>query len=258
MSLAKSIFMHAFGRPKGVLGRLGGIIMARTNQKVVAWAIDLLDVQPDDSVLEVGFGPGVGIELLAKAVASGRVAGVDDSKEMVAQATARNAQAIGRRRVDLQRSSVERLPFEDNTFQKALAINSLQVWPDAIAGLREMRRVVKVGGTVALGFNRHSGQPKSGLVGVPIPPRPSVPEPRPPPTEKARKGAAPVAALSVGMSISGGSFDYTASGRALASGVHGHLNAGVVGSPSPSADGPALLVVKSDPDRASLVDNLNL
>jgi ubiquinone/menaquinone biosynthesis C-methylase UbiE len=106
----------------------------------------------------------VGIELLAQAVASGRVAGVDCSAEMLAQATARNSQAIARRRVDLRRGSVERLPFEDDTFQKARAINSLQVWPDAIAGLREVRRVLKGGGTLALGFTPHSGQPRSGLV----------------------------------------------------------------------------------------------
>jgi ubiquinone/menaquinone biosynthesis C-methylase UbiE len=161
MSLAKRVLMRAFGRPRSILGRLGGIGMARTNRKTATWAIDRLDVQPDDSVLEVGFGPGVGIHLLAQAVVTGRVVGVDCSDEMVAQATARNAQAIASRRVDLRRGSVERLPFHDNTFHKALA---LQVWPDATAGLREMRRVMKIGGTVALCFNRHSGQPKHGLV----------------------------------------------------------------------------------------------
>jgi len=164
MPFIKSILMRAFGCPKGLLGRLGGLIMARMNWQVAAWTIDLLEVQPNHSVLEVGFGPGVGIELLAKAVTSGRVVGVDYSEEMVAQARARNANAIEGGRVDLLRDSIERLPFEDDTFEKALAINSMQVWPDAIGGLREIRRVMKAGGTVALGFTRHSRQPKSGLV----------------------------------------------------------------------------------------------
>src|SRR5262245_23921565 len=164
MSLAKRILMRAFGRPQGIPGGVGGFIMARINRRTATWAIDRLDVQPDDSVLEVGFGPGVGVQLLAQTVVTGRIAGIDCSEEMVAQATVRNAQAIAARRVDLRRGSAERLPFDDNTFQKALAINSLQVWPDAMAGLREMRRVMKIGGTVALCFNRHSGQPKHGLV----------------------------------------------------------------------------------------------
>lgn len=163
MCVVKSILMRAFGRPQGMLGRLGGFIMARTNRNIAARAIALLDVQPHDSVLEIGFGPGVGIELVASMLSSGRVAGVDASAEMVEQARVRNAEALKTGRVELRRGSVETLPFEHETFDKALAINSMQVWPDAVAGLREIRRVMKPGGRMALGFTRHSGQSKEGL-----------------------------------------------------------------------------------------------
>jgi ubiquinone/menaquinone biosynthesis C-methylase UbiE len=163
MSVARSILMRAFGRPEGVLGRLGGIIMARTNEKCAAWVMDLLEIQRSDKVLEVGFGPGVGIRLLARLASAGYVAGVDASGEMVEQATARNADVIRSGRVDLRHRSVESLPFEDNTFDKALAINSMQIWPDAVGGLQEIRRVMRSGGRVALGFTPYSGQPNSGL-----------------------------------------------------------------------------------------------
>jgi ubiquinone/menaquinone biosynthesis C-methylase UbiE len=163
MRLVDSLLMRAFGRPKGILGRLGGLIMARTNQPCAAWVIGLLDIQPNDRVLEVGFGPGVGIQLLAKSASAGYVAGVDYSEAMVAQARARNVKALESGRVDLRHGSVESLPFEDQTFDKALAINSMQVWPDAVTGLREMRRVMKTGGRIALGFTPYSGQPNRGL-----------------------------------------------------------------------------------------------
>lgn len=58
MSLSRDLLMRMFGRPRGLLGRLGGRIMARTNENCGAWAIDLLEIRPDDRVLEVGFGPG--------------------------------------------------------------------------------------------------------------------------------------------------------------------------------------------------------
>ena len=58
---------------------------------------------------------------------------------------------------------MESLPFDDNSFDKALAINSMQVWPNVPAGLREIRRVMKPGGRLALGFTPHSGQPNNGL-----------------------------------------------------------------------------------------------
>jgi len=62
MGIAQSLLMRMFGRPQGALGRLGGIIMARTNGDCGAWVIELLEVRPNDRVLEVGFGPGVVIQ----------------------------------------------------------------------------------------------------------------------------------------------------------------------------------------------------
>jgi ubiquinone/menaquinone biosynthesis C-methylase UbiE len=112
-------------------------------------------------VLEVGFGPGTVIRWLSALAA--HVAGVDASREMVAQAKARNGIAVKNGRVELRHASVEDLPFAGDTFHKAMAINSMQIWPDAIVGLREMRRVLKSGGTIALGFTPYSGQPNKGL-----------------------------------------------------------------------------------------------
>jgi ubiquinone/menaquinone biosynthesis C-methylase UbiE len=158
--------MRAFGRPTGVLGKLGGRIMARSNRACAARVIEQLGVQRTDRVLEVGFGPGMGIQILAGFTTAGQVDGVDPSPEMILQASARNAEAIKSGRVVLQRGSVERLPFDDNAFDKALAINSMQVWPDRAAGLREIRRVMKPGGKVAFGFTPYSGQPKGPLADI--------------------------------------------------------------------------------------------
>ena len=161
MSILRDIFLRMFGLPQGVIGRLGGLIMARTNEKCGAWVIDLLEIGPRESVLEVGFGPGVVVQRLSNQAR--QVAGIDPSQEMVQQARARNAGAIEGGRVDLRRGSVESPPFDSNTFDKAVAINSMQVWPDPVAGLREISRVMRPGGRIGLGFTRYSGQPSEGL-----------------------------------------------------------------------------------------------
>ncbi|BAY19935.1 hypothetical protein NIES21_58050 (plasmid) [Anabaenopsis circularis NIES-21] len=166
MSIVDSIFMQMFGRPKGMLGRLGGMIMASMNQAFTYSVIDLLDIQPNDQVLEVGFGSGVGIQRLSSLASAGYIAGIDYSQEMVEQATARNMAEIEMGLVDLRQGSVESLPFEDNKFDKVLAVNSMQVWPDAVFGLREVRRVMKVGGRIALGFTSYSGQSSTGLTQI--------------------------------------------------------------------------------------------
>jgi len=151
--------MRMFGCPRGLLGRLGGIIMVRTNEECGNWVVSLLEVQSGDSVLEIGFGPGVAIKRLS--MLADRVAGVDPSPEMIAQAQARNAPAVATGRVELRRGTAARLPFESNAFDKAMAVTSLA---SAIAGLRELRRVLKPGGRVALGFTPYSGQKNEGVV----------------------------------------------------------------------------------------------
>jgi ubiquinone/menaquinone biosynthesis C-methylase UbiE len=157
----RNILLRMFGRPQGALGRLGGIIMARTNSECGAWATELLAILPTERVLEVGFGPGIVIQRLSNL--AGHVTGIDPSREMVRQARARNAGAIAGGRVDLRYGSVESLPFDSDAFDKAIAINSMQLWPDAVAGLGEIRRVMKPGGRIGLGFTRYSGQPSEGL-----------------------------------------------------------------------------------------------
>lgn len=163
MALLTNILLHAFGRPRGLLGRLGGLMMARTNAPCAAWVVTLLDIQPEDRVLEVGFGPGVAIQLMTRLTPVSFVAGVDASQEMVEQAAARNRQDIESGRVQLQHGAADSLPFEDKLFDKTVAINSMQVWPDVMAGLRELERVLKTGGTIALGFTPYSGQSKDGV-----------------------------------------------------------------------------------------------
>jgi ubiquinone/menaquinone biosynthesis C-methylase UbiE len=163
MSVMRNMLMHMFGRPRGVLGRLGGIIMTRTNEGCGAWVTELLEIEPNDTVLEVGFGPGAIVQRLSKLASRGHVAGIDPSRELVEQARARNATVIQNGHVDLRRGSVDSLPFDDNSFEKVLAISSMQVWPDAAAGLREIRRVMKPAARIALGFTLYSGQPNKGL-----------------------------------------------------------------------------------------------
>lgn len=137
-----------FGRPRGLFGILAGLLMARLNRERNAWTVELLDVQPADHVLEVGFGPGLAIEQVAELAVDGFVAGIDHSETMVRQAGKRNATAISDGRVELRRSSASSLPYADAVFDKVYAVNSM--WPEAIDSLREMHRVLKTGGLVAI------------------------------------------------------------------------------------------------------------
>jgi len=109
MAWVSKLLMRMFGRPEGILGRLGGVIMARVNRDAAAQVIELLDVRQDDKVPEIGFGAGVAIQLLLHRVPAGSVAGVGQSQEMVRQAAARNADAL-RTRTCAHKLSPKKVP----------------------------------------------------------------------------------------------------------------------------------------------------
>jgi ubiquinone/menaquinone biosynthesis C-methylase UbiE len=143
-------FNSQFAHPEGWVGRLVGTILAWKNRERNAWTISSLDIQPSDQVLEIGFGPGQAIQEVAKLAPNGFVAGIDLSDVMVAQASKRNAAAIRSGRVLLRQGSESPLPFEDRKFNKVFAVNSMQFWSNPMAGLQEVRRVLKPGGRVVI------------------------------------------------------------------------------------------------------------
>ena len=81
MASGPNLLMNMFGRPRGIIGRLGGVIMARMDADCGVWVAGLLEVTPDDAVLEIGFGPGVIIQCLSKLASAGHVAGIDPSPD---------------------------------------------------------------------------------------------------------------------------------------------------------------------------------
>lgn len=150
-----------FGRPTGLLGWAVGHLMAIKNVEMNQLTAELLDVQPDDHVLEVGFGPGTLIQMLANRATQGCVAGVDLSEVMVKQATRRNRPFITAGRVELRQGTVSYLPYEDSRFTKVCAVNSFHHWPAPEAGLQEVRRVLTEGGLLLLCLRMQLPSPRS-------------------------------------------------------------------------------------------------
>ena len=144
-------FASQFAAPHGLLGHVAGWLMAG-NDGMNARVVELLDIQPTDTVLEIGSGPGRALARSAVQATEGFVVGVDVSDVMIAQARHRNRAAIHTGRIELRQAGVSHLPYPDARFEKALAINSYYFWPRPDADLREVKRVLKPGGMLALGL----------------------------------------------------------------------------------------------------------
>lgn len=139
-----------FERPTGLAGRLIGHLMARKNKERSWWVLPLLDIHHDDRVLEIGFGSGMDVRRVSEMTVGGFVAGVDHSEVMVEQASKRNAAAIRAGRVELQHGPATRLPYADDSFDKAFSINVAQFWKDPVEVFLEVRRVLRPGGLMAM------------------------------------------------------------------------------------------------------------
>jgi SAM-dependent methyltransferase len=113
------------------------------NRDAEAEAIEELAPGADDHVLAIGFGPGIGIELLAPRVA--KVTGIDPSKGMVKIASKRNRAAIAAGRVELVRASADSLPWDDATFDGVLTVNTIQLWDPFEPSVAEVARVMRPG-----------------------------------------------------------------------------------------------------------------
>jgi ubiquinone/menaquinone biosynthesis C-methylase UbiE len=151
----RRVLRHVVGqfmRPHGVGGHVTGWVMAhrRSNRRRSHWVVSLLDVQPGDRILEIGFGPGVAVQDLAARATRGTVSGIDHSALMARLARRRNAAAVRAGRVDLRVASVAALPDFGGPIDTILAINSIGFWEDPVTRLEELRACLRPGGRIAI------------------------------------------------------------------------------------------------------------
>lgn len=145
---------HAFGtqlrHPSGPIGSLVGWFMAIANDGPNRLAIDAMELQPSDRVLELGFGPGWGLRTIAARIPNGQVSGVDQSDLMLRQATAMNQAAIADGRVVLLKGSFSSLPWIESTFNKILLVNVAYFFDSDGRDMAEVYRVLRSGGRIVI------------------------------------------------------------------------------------------------------------
>lgn len=138
--------------PRGMLGRVLFGWMTTDTLAHARWTAELMDVQPDDHILEVGFGNGANIELIANRASNGHVAGAEISRTAIEMASRRNARAISQGRVTLHQAAGGALPFDDATFDKACTVATIYVIAEPSAVFEELHRVLRRGGLAAVTF----------------------------------------------------------------------------------------------------------
>ena len=130
--------------------------MAEDHLPITLPVLARMQLTPADSVLDVGCGAGWLLRLLAERVTEGRVVGMDVSDEMIRHAR-RNCADLPQ--VMAVPGSVDEIPWENEFFTKVISVESSYYWPHPAAGLREIFRVVRPGGSAWILINYYRDNP---------------------------------------------------------------------------------------------------
>jgi arsenite methyltransferase len=163
MKWIRDIVLGQRRRPHGWLAPLTGWILDRANQRLNAQVIDMLDPRPGERILEVGFGGGMGIALLQARCPDARLAGAEISTAMLAAASRRYQRSVAAGDLELHEASVERLPWPDASFDGVFTVNTIYFWPDVMAGMRELHRVLRPHGRLIFGVRDRALLQRAGF-----------------------------------------------------------------------------------------------
>lgn len=158
------VVLNQLANPEGFYGEIVANCLSTTFESVNRWAVGLMQVQPDETVLEIGFGTGQAIQELSRYTQASRIVGIDTSPLMLEKATALNQAAIQSGQVELLQADVAHLPDFNQKFDHILAVNSVMYWPQ-----HKMNRILKAlksqmapGGRLYFVMHRHYGRFERG------------------------------------------------------------------------------------------------
>lgn len=133
-------------KPEGEKGKEIVENMNKNHYEVTGWGLQMVHIEDDSQVIDLGCGGGKTVQRLAIHTPEGKVFGLDYSEDCVDWANELNHEAVEEGRVVIIRGDVEKTPFEDGNFDVATAVETIYFWPDMVQSFREVFRILKSGG----------------------------------------------------------------------------------------------------------------
>jgi ubiquinone/menaquinone biosynthesis C-methylase UbiE len=160
----KTFFSEQARKPSGLFGRL---VMSRVfdlgNVVLNDFMKELLSLEENDQVLEIGSGTGKLINEMAQLVDNGFIEGVDLSNTMVAVAQKRNRKHISTGKLNIRQGDFEKIAYRDNSFNKICSANTIYFWSAPDKFIKKIFRILKPGGKLVLAFEDKNQLEKRSL-----------------------------------------------------------------------------------------------
>jgi SAM-dependent methyltransferase len=153
LSAIKTYLANQARKPSGWFGRIvAPRVFENTNKHMENFGLELMDPDEKDHILEIGFGSGRLISEIVPMVEKGKVCGIDLSDEMVEVAARNNAKWVSNGKLEIQKASIEEIPYPDHCFDKVFTCNTLYFWPEPLENIREVKRVLNPNGQFFCAF----------------------------------------------------------------------------------------------------------
>ena len=144
-------------KPEGWFGALLARGMNRGHAGMTDWGLQQIPIREDFVTLDVGCGGGRTIRTMAMRAKGGKVFGLDYSSQSIAISRKINRRLVQERKVEIRQGSVSHIPFPDKMFDLVTAVETHYFWPDLPSDMREIIRVLKPGGTLAIMGEAYKG-----------------------------------------------------------------------------------------------------
>jgi len=149
MSILRKIGMQ-FKKPGGIPGMIISELMIFGNRSAYENLLRDLMIQASDKILEIGYGPGVGISLISNRTKSCEIFGVDFSELMYRRASRRNFRFIKNDRVHLMFGDFVEIELNTTDFDKIFCINVVYFWDDLLKPFGKVHSLLKDNGTFCI------------------------------------------------------------------------------------------------------------
>jgi SAM-dependent methyltransferase len=130
----------------------------------VAWAVDQLDLRPDDRVLEIGGGPGAAAELVCSRLEQGFLLGVDRSSVAIERSARRNQHFLDSGRLELRLGRLADLEVPAGSFDLAFCVDVNLFWTGAAQPeLDRLHQALRPGGRLHVCYGPTPRDPAAAL-----------------------------------------------------------------------------------------------
>jgi arsenite methyltransferase len=147
-----AFLLDQLSRPSGRFAPVTALLLNSVNARTILAGVSALELRPGQRVVEVGFGGGLSLPFLLRAIGQhGQVFATETSKEMLGRARRRFIVQRLQGRMRVEHAFVESLPLGDGSYDAAMSLNTIAFWVDVDEGMRELARVLAVDGRLVLG-----------------------------------------------------------------------------------------------------------